>query len=326
VENPVASFQVGNLEVPRGSKAEGYLVAQDDDTGTVKLPISAVNGAESGPVLSVTGGMYGTIYTGINACIRAYNQLEPKMLSGTVVFVPVIEMTGFQKGMDESPIDHLNPNRVFPGDPSGTITQRIANLVFSEVIRKSQYHLDLRGGDLWEQLITFAISCQIGNKESDSKAEQAAKALGTEYYLVMPEQKGTLLTEANRIGVCSIILEASKGLATYDEDDIQFNMTGIQNLLKHLKMIDGKPTVPVKQNREEFEIHIMKAQHGGLLYLDCKCGQMARKGQKLGEVRNLRGQTLQVIIAPIDGIIHYVFPKHIKNPGERILGMRRIID
>jgi hypothetical protein len=243
-----------------------------------------------------------------------------------VVTVPVIEMTGFQKCMDESPIDNLNPNRIFPGDPDGTITHRIAHLIFDEVIRKSQYHLDLRGGDLWEQLITFAISCQMGNTELDSRAEELARALGTEYYLGMPEQKGTLISEASRIGVCSIILEASKGLATYDEEDIQFNVTGIQNILKHLRMVDGKPTLPAKQRREEYKIHIVRAERGGLLYLNCRCGEMARKGQKLGDVKNLKGQTLQEVVAPIDGIIHYMFPKHIKNPGERILGIRRIID
>lgn len=322
----MVSFKVGNIEVRQGSKGDGFLIAQDDDAGIFKILVGIVNGSESGPVLCITGGMYGTIYTGIEACIRTYNQLDPKKLKGTVITIPVIEVTGFQKCMDESPVDHLNPNRVFPGDSNGSITHRISHLVFNEVIRKSQYHLDLRGGDLWEQLMTFSICNKIGKKDLDDKSEEIARILGPEYYLISPEQKGTLITEASRISVCSVILEASKGLATYDEDDIQVNVTGIQNLLKHLKMIDGKLSTPPRQKKEEFEIHIIKTQQGGLLYLDCKCGQMARKGQKLGVVKNLKGQTLQEVIAPIDGIIHYMFPKHIKNPGERILGMRRIID
>lgn len=321
----MASFKVGNIETQSGSKADGSLFIEDDDAGIFKMPVGIVNGSETGPTVCITGGMYGTIYTGIDACIRIYNELDPKKLKGTVITIPVIEITGFQKCMDESPIDHLNPNRVFPGDPNGSITHRIAHVVFNEVIRKSQYHLDLRGGDLWEQLLTFSIFNKTGRKDYDDKVEEIAKSLGTEYYLISPEQKGTLITEAGKIGVYSIILEASKGLATYDEDDIQINMKGIQNLLKKLRMIDGQPSIPPRQKQEEFEIHLVKAQHGGLLYLQCKCGQILSKGQKLGTVKNLKGQTLQEFTAPIDGIIHYMFPKHIKAPGERILGMRRIL-
>jgi predicted deacylase len=137
--------------------------------------------------------------------------------------------------------------------------------------------------------------------------------------------KGNLICEASRAGIHSIILEASRGLATYDEEDIQTNMKSIHNLLMHLGMIEGRSEIPSEWKREETQIHILKAEKGGLLYLNCKYGEKARKGQKLGEIRNLRGKTLQELIAPIDGIIHYVFPKHVKRPGEGVIGMRRIL-
>jgi predicted deacylase len=73
-------------------------------------------------------------------------------------------------------------------------------------------------------------------------------------------------------------------------------------------------------------MRLVTAKHGGLLYLSCVCGERALKDQKLGEIRNLKGEVLQELIAPIDGLIHCVFPKHIKRPGERIVGMRRILE
>lgn len=324
----IESFRIQDIVAKKGTKNNGFLTVQDDVAGSVKQLVGIINGVKDGPVVSITGGLYGTIYPGIDACIRAYNEIDSQKLSGTVITVPVIEVTGFQKCMDGSPIDGLNPNRVFPGDLEGTISQRIAYSVFNEVIKKSSYHLDLRGGSFWELLHTFSIYCEIGEKNFDEKTESIAKILGTKYYLVLPGhlRAGSLICEACKAGVYSVILEASKGLATYDEKDIQANMKGIYNLLKSLGMIEGSPDIPCEPKKEEFQTHRIKAKQGGLLYLDGKYGEMASKGQKLGEIRNLKGEAIQELIAPIDGLIHATFPKHIKNPGETIIVMRRILE
>lgn len=97
-----------NLLEIRGKKAAAdiksfsYLTIQDDDGGTVRLLVGIVAGAEPGPVLCITGGMYGTIYTGIDACIRIHNELNPKNLKGTVVTVPVVEMTAGREDGESS--------------------------------------------------------------------------------------------------------------------------------------------------------------------------------------------------------------------------------
>ena len=320
------SFKIRDIVAEEGTKVTGFLTIEDDTAATVKLLIGIIKGSEEGPVLSITGGMYGTQYPGIDACIRTYNEIDSEKLKGTVITIPVIEMTGFQKCMDKSSIDGLSPNSVFPGDPEGTITYRIAYTVFNEVIKKSDYHIDLRGGDLWENLHTFSISCETGNKNFDVKTSTLARILGTKYYLIIPYIKGSLIGEASKLGIASVILESSKGLGTYDEEDIQSCMKSIYNLLKHLNMIKGKPDIPYEPKKIEFKMHHIKAKHGGLLYLQCKYGEVASKGQKLGDIRNLKGEILQELIAPIDGIIHYTYPKHIKHPGDLILGMRRILE
>ena len=137
--------------------------------------------------------------------------------------------------------------------------------------------------------------------------------------------KGSLIGEACKKGIYSIILEAAKGLATYEEDDIDTNLKGIYNLMKSIKMIEGDPELPYKPETEEFKMYQIKAKVGGLLYLNNIYGDFASKGEKLGEIRNLKGEVIQELIAPIDGIVHCTFPKHVKQPGELILGMRKVI-
>ena len=42
----------------------------------------------------------------------------------------------------------LNQNRVFPGNPDGTLSYRTAHVVFSEVVSKCDALLDNHGGDI----------------------------------------------------------------------------------------------------------------------------------------------------------------------------------
>jgi predicted deacylase len=152
--------------------------------------------------------------------------------------------------------------------------------------------------------------------------------MGTPYYLVSPFEyhKGRLIGEACNAGIPSIILEAGRGLGSYETEDVKSCMRGIYNLLKWLKMTKGTLDIPFKLKREEFKIHRIVAKHGGLLFLQCKCGDFVTQGQRLGEVMNLQGEIVQKLIAPISGMIHYIFPWHLKRPGQFILGIRRILE
>jgi predicted deacylase len=301
------------------------LTIQDDAAGTVKLHVGIVNGAGEGPVFCVTGGMFGTQYGGIDAIIRIFNEIDPKKLKGTLITVPVIDMPSFQKGVDRSPIDNLALNSIFPGDPNGTVSRRIAHVVLNEIIKKSQYHLDIRGGDLSELLIDFMIGYTTGKEEFDSENIALAKVLRVKYYTMTSESRGMLVAEACKMGVNSVVLLAYKGVGTYEEKDIEKCRLAISNMMMHLKMLEGEPDIPYQPKELEFYMNRVDAKQGGLLYLDVEYGDLVTKGQKLGEIINLKGETLETLTAPDDGIVHAVFPKHIKQPGELILTVRRFI-
>jgi predicted deacylase len=315
------AFSVGEVKAEKGTKASGFLTVQDDDAGTVNLLVNVINGATDGPVVAVTGGMFGTQYAGIDACIRVYNEIDPKKLNGTLIIVPVMEMPAFQKGVDRSPIDGLTLRTSFPGDPNGTITRRIAHTIFNEIIKKVQYHLDLRGGDLEEAEDDFVFASETGNKDLDDENEAIAKVLGVKYYFIGTYPRGNLDVEAGVIGVRSLTLLAYKGLGSFDEEDVEKCKRGTYNLLKHLKMMEGKPDIghPPKKMLPRQHSQPVHAKQGGLLYLDVKYGDKVSKGQKLGEIRDLKGETLEVFTSNIDGIALATWPKHIKQPGEVVM-------
>ena len=96
-------------------------------TDDVALPLLVVRGERAGPVLAVSAGVHGDEYEGVQAIFEAFELLDPSQMSGTLLAVPVVNYAAHRDCSRTNPADDLNLARVFPGDPQGTITQRIAH-------------------------------------------------------------------------------------------------------------------------------------------------------------------------------------------------------
>ena len=118
-----------------GEKITGSLIVEDDiDKGTF-IPITIINGAKPGPVLTLVAGIHGTEYVPIIAAQKIVNEIEPAELSGTLIVVHIANIPSFKgRGVYSSPIDHKNLNRVFPGKKDGTVSERIAYTITNEII------------------------------------------------------------------------------------------------------------------------------------------------------------------------------------------------
>ncbi len=68
-------------------------------------------------------GVHGYEYPPILALYRLKEMIDPQSLSGTLILVHIAHLPAFQKRIIYyNPDDWKNLNRVFPGDPQGTIT------------------------------------------------------------------------------------------------------------------------------------------------------------------------------------------------------------
>ena len=141
-------FTVGELTLPRGERLSGFItVPEGMDEGTT-IPVTIVHGASDGPVLALIAGIHGYEYPPITALQAMRTQLDPASLSGTVILVHIANVPAFLgRTIYYSPDDGKNLNRMFPGDPDGTISQRIAHILTTEVIEQANYLIDLHAGD-----------------------------------------------------------------------------------------------------------------------------------------------------------------------------------
>lgn len=304
----------------------------DYEVGTVagfplRIPVSIISGAKSGPTLCVTSGLHGCEYESIEPAIRLSNAFSPDQIAGTLIVLPIINIQSFiQKVPFVNPLDNVNMNRIFPGEEKGTISRRMAHKIFSEFIMQSNFLIDLHGGDLTESIQSHLMVKLTGDSKVDEQSRKMADAFDIPYvwelavsgisdYPTYP--KGTITYEAPIRGIPSVTAEAGER-GNLDEENVRVLYDGIVNVMRQLKMIDGAP-VHTRKKTVMQRGAVVVPDVGGLFYPVVACGDHVDVGTKLGVVKDLRGTIKQTLSSPKKGVVFSLTPLMPVNPGEFVI-------
>ena len=317
------TVEIAGLTVPPGASVRGWIPVAETLGQEVRIPITVINGSQPGPRVLVNAGVHPPEYAAIEAATRTLRSLDPGTLRGTVIVVPVLNMPAFMVGAPYVvPIDNQNLNRVFPGNPDGTMSFRIADTLLRQVALKVDYIIDLHGGDLPEILFPFTIFYRTGNQAVDHASERIARAFGTVYLWVNDTKSGnpgTFIREAATRGVPGFVAEVG-GLGSYDEEFVTIHYRGIQNVLKTLEMIPGTPDgVPESQQQVCGDVFAVTTPRGGVFCPLVRPGQRVTEGTPVAEIRDVFGDTLAVLRAPVSGTIRILFVKRVVSAGDTVL-------
>jgi predicted deacylase len=147
VELPVRGVRVGGVTVgPGEARAVAIPLSPPGRGADAKprersIPAWVVVGTKAGPRISVVAALRGTEACAARAAGRLAAGLDPAVLVGSVVVVPVLRPGGRLRARDGTP----GPRWRFPGDASGGRAARDAFLVFSNVVVGSQALIVLGG-------------------------------------------------------------------------------------------------------------------------------------------------------------------------------------
>jgi len=294
-------------------KLPGAALANDEPR-----PVISVAGAKPGPVLFVNAGVHGGEYPAVEAVIRLGQVLDPKKISGTVILMPVLNLPAFRARTPfVCPIDNVNPNRVFPGDPRGSYSEQMTHALINEFVVHADAYVDLHGGDIPEALVPFVI-CRSGNDDVSERSKAITMAFGLPYVLtvdkpVQPSKGSSSYAAAAEKGVPSILAEAG-GVGQMQEDAVELLVNGVVNVMRHLGMIAGEhPHLnPLPNKGEEGSATVLTkfewvyTKSAGVWYPKVGAGDVVNKEEQIGTVGDLFGDTLERIILPVNGVVLFL--------------------
>ncbi len=321
--DPRPTFIVGTAKAARGQKATGVIaVPAGVDAGT-NIPVAVVHGARPGRVLALVAGAHGTEYASIIALEKMIALLDPAQISGTVIIVPLVNTASFeQKIAHVNPVDGKSMNRFYPGNPTGTQTERASYAMTREVVEPSDHLIDLHGGDLDESLRPYSYWTVTGKEKQDQVSREMALAFGLDTIIISadrpkdPAASRYLENTASTRGKASLTAEAGHA-GTVETDDVNALVNGCLSVMRYLQMLPGVPSViehPVWIER----IAGMMSDQTGMFYPLVKRGTYVEKGMLVGYVTDYVGKTILEARAPESGVVLYLRAVPSMTKGETI--------
>ena len=273
------------------------------------IPVVELTGAGDGPRLTVLAGVHGCEYAPMAAVRRWTAALAGRELRGSVRAVPVLNLTAFRARTPFLvPDDGKNLNRCFPGNPEGTMADRLAHAAFTQLIQGSDALIDVHAGDMVEALEPFAL---YDTGPAEARALEMATAYGLGYVIRQEPGPGravggTTSTAAAEIGIPAIIAEAG-GCGLVEAAAVEAHVRGLDRVLAALGMTDDPTAAPAAAPVRLGRFLWLRSTSEGWWEPAVRPGEQVAEGQALGTVSSLDGaEVLQSVTAPAPGVPMFI--------------------
>lgn len=280
-------------------------------TEVLSTPVRVIRAKKDGPRVLVTGVVHGDELNGVGIIRQLmFDESILRLKAGALVCAPVVNMPAFESQSRNVP-DRRDLNRSFPGSANGSMASRIAHVVFTELVKKVDYCIDLHTAAI--QRTNYPnIRVDLRN----AKAKRIAKAFGCALLVDGRGPEGSLRRCACDAGVPTIVLEAGE-VWKIEPDVVEVGVRGVRNVLIKLGMLDDEPMLPAYQTTVA-ETTWLRAQLGGLLWFHVAPGALVEAGQAIATNASLFGEGRAVLISPVDGIILGMTTLPAVRPGEPV--------
>jgi hypothetical protein len=278
-------------------------VAQLPTQAEVSIPVEVVNGSQPGPRLWVDASIHGDEINGVEIVRELLEVIDPQMLRGTLVAVPIVNVFGFINESRYLP-DRRDLNRSFPGSRGGSLAARIAHLFMSEIVSQCTHGIDLHTGSNDRTNLPH-----VRAKLDDPETRRVAEAFGAPVMLDSAGPKGSLRRAVAKKNKPILVFEGGEP-KRFNEDAVEVGLNGTLRVMRELGMIDMDVREPAEAPREGTGTKWIRARRAGILRLRKYTGAKVAKGDVLGTIGDAFLHESTEVRAPCDGLII----SHVTNP------------
>jgi uncharacterized protein len=241
--------------------------------------------------------VHGDELNGIEIIRRLISQKNFKLIRGTLIAVPMVNVYGVVNQSRYMP-DRRDLNRCFPGSSKGSLAGRVAHIFLNEIVKHCDYGIDLHTGAIHRSNFP-----QIRADLSDDETKELALVFGVPVVLNSNIIDGSLREAAVKHKTKVLLYEAGEALR-FDDFSILAGMRGITNVLKHLGMVRKSSTrkkvvAPFVANSSQW----LRANASGIVNHRVKLGDRVKKGDILADIGSPYGDVIDEVIAIRSGIL-----------------------
>ncbi len=277
------------------------------DGSNISLP-AAIVGKGSGKIVTVIAAQHGNEWNGPYACHLLYQMLDPNIMKGKVVIIPIANTPAFLQKQRVSSLDNIDMNRTYAFVKKRKPTEHLAKLIFENFCLNSDVVIDLHSGGPGEYIPLI----EVLNTE-DIKLAQSFN-LGR----VMLRQKdsNSLVPNCEKAGIKAFSIEAGRALKL-NYGYASAVAGGTVNFLRTIGMIDEKPQTDFKQPVYTGKI-TLPAEISGFFKSKVILGDNVVEGQELCTIWPFFQPRPKKVLSPIKGNIVYLRSEEVVSEGDSI--------
>jgi predicted deacylase len=161
-------------------------------------------------------------------------------MAGRVILIPQLSESACIANTRTSPLDGVNMNRAFPGNPRGTISSRIAHFVKTRIFPQGRVVLDIHSGGREGAFPLCTSFHPIPDAKQRTEIAQVAQLFDTPFVFIYASTmaSGLLTDEAEAEGKITVGGEFGGG-ETVSRFGVRHAYEGIRNVLRHYRLLEG---------------------------------------------------------------------------------------
>jgi predicted deacylase len=278
----------------------------------VRIPVTIVNGEQSGPTAFLSAAAHGDELNGIEVVREVAHEWDLTDLHGTLVCLPVLNVPGFLAQQRYLPIYDRDLNRSFPGSAGSTSAKRMAHEIFQNFIAPCDLGIDLHTSTRGRTNMLHVRA----DTENDAVA-RLANAFGSNVIISTDGPSGTLRREATEAGVPTITIEMGEA-HRFQRDLIDQALAGVRSVLAEYGMLEtevvrwpGWRTVVAANDEKTW----LRADAGGMVDMHHQCGDLVHEGETICTITSPFKTENTAVDAPFTGVLVGVLENPVVYPG-----------
>jgi predicted deacylase len=298
-------MKIGNLVVQKGEKAFVFLAPLETrGRFPVRIPLHIVHGKTPGPVLLVQAGVSGLEIEPAMILPRVVEELDASSIAGTLLLVPLLNVSGFEFDQVNAIWDDKNLNELGRGKADGTVSEQMIHTYYRDIVTIVDAVVDIHTGGVWG----YYHYAGVYKTGAVQQSQELAVALGLPQVLLGQPRDRSIAFEAAVDGkaVVSAWIGGGPGMRDHREADMTRVRNAVLNAMKHLGILSGGAAYDTgRVSIIEAHSVIKLTGERGLVFLETeRRGTRVRAGEKLGLVKHpFTGDIISEIKAPRDGIM-----------------------